>query len=42
MNLKAYDIAKAREKALHTESLAFHVEIKNSDGQTLSLHEEGT
>lgn len=42
MHLKAHDIAEAREKALHMKSQAFHVEIQNSEGQTLPLHEEGT
>ena len=42
MNLKAHDIAEAREKALHMQSQAFYVEIKNGEGQTLPLREEGT
>lgn len=40
MDLKANDIAEAREKALHMQSQAFHVEIKNDQGQTLPLHDE--
>ena len=42
MNLKAHDLAEAREKALHMQSQAFYVEIKNGEGQTLPLREEGT
>ena len=39
MNLKARDIAEAREKALHMKSQAFHVEINNAAGQEFPLEE---
>jgi hypothetical protein len=39
MNLKARDIAEAREKALHMESQAFYVEIQNAEGHAFTLKE---
>jgi hypothetical protein len=38
MNLKAESIETAREKALHFKAQAFHVEIKNAQGQVFSTH----
>jgi hypothetical protein len=40
MSLKAETIALAREKALHMKSQDFHVEIKDTLGQSFSLRAE--
>lgn len=40
MNLKAETLTLARAKAKHMKAQAFHVEIKNADGQVFPLNEE--
>jgi hypothetical protein len=40
MTLKADTLTLARAKAKHMKSQAFHVEIKNADGQSFALNDE--